>query len=507
MKNTKAKSNVFRVLAVLLAMSMLMGMAVGCGKTEDRTTFTVGFDAEFPPYGYKDDNGEYVGFDLDLAEEVCKRNGWNLVKQPIDWDSKDMELSSGSIDCIWNGFTLNGRESLYTWSTAYVDNSQVVVVKQDSDITELSDLAGKVVVVQADSSALAAFTGEDATEENQELCASFADLQQVSDYNSAFMNLEAGSVDAICMDIGVANYQIKKRNGFRLLDEQVSSEQYAIGFKLGNTELRDTVQATLNEMLADGTFAEIAENWELSDCVCLGEPGTDSAYLQDASSNSKESFWDRFTEVTSLLAEGMLATLLIFVLTLVFSLPLGLLVAFIRMSKSKVLQWIARIYISIMRGTPLMLQLLVVFFGPYYLFGMSVSAEYRFYAVIIGFSINYAAYFAEIYRSGIESIPKGQYEAAEVLGYSKGQTFRKIIFPQMVKRVLPPVTNEVITLVKDTSLAFALAYTEMFTLAKQVAAAKASIMPLFIAGLFYYIFNFLVALIMERIEKKMQYFE
>lgn len=154
-----------------------------------------------------------------------------------------------------------------------------------------------------------------------------------------------------------------------------------------------------------------------------------------------------------------------------------------------------------------MLQLLVVFFGPYYLFGMSVSAEYRFYAVIIGFSINYAAYFAEIYRSGIESIPKGQYEAAEVLGYSKGQTFRKIIFPQMVKRVLPPVTNEVITLVKDTSLAFALAYTEMFTLAKQVAAAKASIMPLFIAGLFYYIFNFLVALIMERIEKKMQYFE
>ncbi len=211
MKNTKAKRNVFRALAVLLAMSMLMGMAVGCGKTEDRTTFTVGFDAEFPPYGYKDDNGEYVGFDLDLAEEVCKRNGWNLVKQPIDWDSKDMELSSGSIDCIWNGFTLNGRESLYTWSTAYVDNSQVVVVKQDSEITELSDLAGKVVVVQADSSALAAFTGEDATEENQELCASFADLQQVSDYNSAFMNLEAGSVDAICMDIGVANYQIKKK--------------------------------------------------------------------------------------------------------------------------------------------------------------------------------------------------------------------------------------------------------------------------------------------------------
>ena len=154
-----------------------------------------------------------------------------------------------------------------------------------------------------------------------------------------------------------------------------------------------------------------------------------------------------------------------------------------------------------------MVQLLVVFFGPYYLFRMKVTATYRFYAVIIGFALNYAAYFAEIYRGGIESIPKGQYEAAEVLGYSKVQTFWKIIFPQMVKRVLPPVTNEVITLVKDTSLAFALAYTEIFTLAKQVAASTASIMPLFIAGLFYYIFNFLVAMVMEKLEKRMQYFD
>ena len=195
-----------------------------------------------------------------------------------------------------------------------------------------------------------------------------------------------------------------------------------------------------------------------------------------------------------------------FFLTLIFSLPLGLLLTFIRMSKLKVLQWIAKIYISIMRGTPLMLQLLVVFFGPYYIFGLSLSYSYRFYAVVIGFSLNYAAYFAEIYRAGIASVPKGQYEAADVLGYSKSQTFIKIVFPQMVKAVLPPVTNEVITLVKDTSLAFALAYTEMFTLAKQVAATQASIMPLFVAGLFYYIFNFIVAYIMERLENKMNYY-
>jgi polar amino acid transport system substrate-binding protein len=504
--NMKRKHN-YRFLAVLLMLSLVAGMITACGKKETTTTFTVGFDAEFPPYGYKNDAGEYVGFDLDLAEEVCRRNGWTLVKQPIDWDSKDLELSSGSIDCIWNGFTVNGRETKYTWSTAYVDNSQVVIVRSDSDINQLSDLAGKVVVVQADSSALAAFTGEDATQENIELCASFRDLQQVSDYNSAFMNLESGSVDAICMDMGVANYQLNQRgNQFRMLEENISSEQYAIGFKLGNTELRDEVQESLNEMLADGTFAEIAEKWDLTDSVCLGREGTDAAYLQDASTESSEPFSERFVSIVKQLSSGMLASLAIFVLTLVFSLPLGLLLCMIRMSRSRILQWIAKIYISIMRGTPLMLQLLVVFFGPYYLFGTSISYGFRFYAVIIGFSLNYAAYFAEIYRSGIESIPTGQYEAASVLGYSRVQTFWKIIFPQMVKRVLPPVTNEVITLVKDTSLAFALAYTEMFTLAKQVAAAEASIMPLFIAGVFYYIFNFVVAVLMEQIEKKMQYY-
>ena len=212
-----------------------------------------------------------------------------------------------------------------------------------------------------------------------------------------------------------------------------------------------------------------------------------------------------FSVMMGILMEGFALTAEIFLITLVGSLPLGVVVALARMSKFKPLAWLAQLYISILRGTPLMLQLLVVFFGPYYLFGMSLSNSYRFYAVIIGFSLNYAAYFAEIYRSGIEAVPKGQYEAAAVLGYSRTQTFVRIIFPQMVKIVLPPVTNEVITLVKDTSLAFALAYTEMFTLAKQIAAAQTSIMPLFVAGLFYYIFNFVVAYGMEKLENKMKY--
>lgn len=203
---------------------------------------------------------------------------------------------------------------------------------------------------------------------------------------------------------------------------------------------------------------------------------------------------------------GMLITIQIFVLTLLFSLPLGLLISFGRMSKNALVRGITKIYISVMRGTPLMLQLLVVYFGPYYIFRINISSSYRAYAVIIAFAINYAAYFAEIYRGGIESMPKGQYEAAKVLGYKKTQTFFKIIFPQVIKRILPSVTNEVITLVKDTSLAFSIAYVEMFTTAKAIAASQKSMIPLVAAGIFYYIFNFIVAALMELWEKKLSYY-
>ena len=206
------------------------------------------------------------------------------------------------------------------------------------------------------------------------------------------------------------------------------------------------------------------------------------------------------------LAEGMATSCWIFGITLLFSLPLGMVIAFGRMSKKRIVQGITKIYISIMRGTPLMLQLMVVYFGPYYLFGIKISPFYRNIAVVIGFELNYAAYFAEIYRSGIESMPVGQYEAAEILGYSKSQTFLHIILPQVIKRILPSVTNEVITLVKDTSLAFVIAVSEMFTIAKALASSQTSMVPYVAAGIFYYVFNFLVAWIMEKIEKHLSYY-
>ena len=234
----------------------------------DRTQLIVGFDASHPPYGYMDDNGEYVGFDLDLAAEVCARKGWELVKKPIDWDAKDFELESGSIDCIWNGFTINGREDDYTWTKPYVDNSQVVITKADSGISSLADLAGKIVLVQADSAALSALESED----NATLKESFGELTQVADYNSALMTLESGGADAVALDKVVADYYVKdKSDTFNILDEELSTEQYGIGFKKGNDALKDEVEAVLLEMLDDGKFEEIATKWDQQDVICLGK--------------------------------------------------------------------------------------------------------------------------------------------------------------------------------------------------------------------------------------------
>lgn len=274
-------NNFLRGMFIVLIISLF-----GCGKSEnanvqndndvDNTskTFTVGFDAEYPPYGYLDADGSYKGFDLDLADEVAKRQGWELIKKPIDWDSKDMELNSGSIDCIWNGFTITGREDKYTWSVPYVDNSVVFVVRDDSKIYDKADLAGKEVITQAGSSAYAALNDED-NYENIQLRDSFSNLTLCQDFNTAFMYLESGMVDCVVVDIGVAKYQINNRkNLFRQLQTELSKEQYAIGFKKGNTELKDIVEKTVLQMYNDGTFMKIANkyaDYSIPQMICLGE--------------------------------------------------------------------------------------------------------------------------------------------------------------------------------------------------------------------------------------------
>ena len=286
-----------KTLAMVLAMGMTIASLTACGgskpaettaaateaatteaassEAEETTaaaagteggTLIVGFDQDFPPMGFVGDNGEYTGFDLDLAKEVASRLGLEYKAQPVAWDSKDMELESGNIDCIWNGFTITGREDDYTWTTPYMANKQVFVVANDSDIKSQADLAGKVVEVQADSSA------EAALKENQDLANTFGQLLTTPDYNTAFMDLEQGAVDAVAMDVIVAGYQIKQRNAdFKILDDSLSEEEYGVGFKKGNTELRDKVQGALEEMAADGTLAKISDEWFGEDVTTIGK--------------------------------------------------------------------------------------------------------------------------------------------------------------------------------------------------------------------------------------------
>ncbi len=255
------------VFAILM-LALVLALACGCGaQSPQKRTLNLGFDAEFPPYGYMGEDGEYTGFDIDMAKALCERLDWELKLVPISWDSRDMELESGTIDCIWNGFTINGREEQYTWTDAYMDNSQVFVVRSDSGIVSFSDLAGKIVAVQTESSAQAALEAE----ENAELLASFSKLEKVGDYNTAFMKLESGAADAIAMDAGVARFQTEGReDAFMLLDEALVAEKYGIGFLLGNTELRDEVQAELMKMAEDGAFAEISNKWFGYDVCILG---------------------------------------------------------------------------------------------------------------------------------------------------------------------------------------------------------------------------------------------
>ena len=261
-----------KLIAIGLSLVMVLSLTA-CGssdKTDGKKsgkTFTVGFDAEYPPYGYMDaESGEYVGFDLELAEKVCEMEGWELVKKPINWDTKDTELNSGSIDCIWNGFTINGREKDYQWSDAYINNTQVVVVSEKSGIKTLADLKDKTVGVQAASAAESLFAKEGSQEE---LGKTFKSLNPFSDYNTAFTELQSGSIDALAIDVGVANYQLKNRGeGFVIVEETLNSEQYGIGFKKGNKKLYEDVK----KLHKDGVVEELAKKYDIDPTmICIGE--------------------------------------------------------------------------------------------------------------------------------------------------------------------------------------------------------------------------------------------
>ena len=518
------KKKLTLIMGIFFACLCAVFLLTSCGQdeAEDKNNFVVGVDQANPPYCFSDNEGNLTGFDVDLAKEVAKRNGWNVEIRPIEWDAKDNLLNSGTIDCIWAAFTQEGREGLYAFTDPYMLNKQVLVVRSDSSITKPSDLAGKKVVTQIDSAALHSLQSE----KNKKLLDSFGQLQQLQDYTNSFLNLETGAADAVAGDLTVALYQEAAKPGeFRILEPSLSDEHLSIGFKLGKEQEAEKVSKALHEMYDDGTVAEIANKYktyglDINNC-CLGEEnqedpakaaaagtaGEDNAQPADSNKGqNQERAKMGVPAMIALLGKGFLITLEIFFVTLIGSLPLGVLVALGRMSKFKPLAKLMQLCISILRGTPLMLQLLAIFFGPYYLFHVQLTPSWQIMACMIAFIVNSTAYFAEIYRSGIQSISKGQYEAAEVLGYTKQQTFIRIVLPQVVKRILPAMGNEVITMAKDTSLAFVIGVCELMSVSKTTSAAQVSMEPFLWAALMYWMLCLVVEFVLGRTEKKLGYY-
>lgn len=265
----KLKVMAAAVCALALAACMLTGCSSNnasndkkdaAATSSDKTTLIVGFDQSYPPYGFVGNDGNFTGFDLDLAAEVASRNGWDIQLEPIDWDAKDTLLNSGAITCIWNGFTMEGRENDYTFSDPYMLNAQVIVVKKGSGIESLADLAGKNVITQTDSAAYDVLAGDEATK--ADLKATFASLETIGEYNTAFMQLESGAVDAVACDLSIAQYQMSaKPDAYVQLPEDLSDEHYAVGVKKGNTELADAITKTLKEMNEDGTVEKLCEKY------------------------------------------------------------------------------------------------------------------------------------------------------------------------------------------------------------------------------------------------------
>ncbi len=474
------------ILSAALICFAVLFIISGCSNNQEmgsRDTVIVGLDDTFVPMGFRNDDGDLVGFDIDLAKALFERAGLDVEFQPIDWAMKETELNAGNIDAIWNGYSITEeRKQKVNFSDVYLENRQVIITLAGSGIETKADLAGMRVGLQEGSSSL------DAVNNEPEVVATFANGEPVlyENNNQALMDLEAGRIDAVVADEILARYYMDQRGEekYVILEDDFGAEDYGIGVRKDDDELLNIINTQLAEMKADGTFDEIYEEW-------FGEGS-----IEDSSNETSI-----FTMIASV-SNGVGTTVKVFFITLLLSIPLGLFIALGRLSKLSLLRRMVEGYILIMRGTPLLLQLIFIFYGlP--LIGIVFD---RFTAVMIAFALNYAAYFGEIFRAGISSIDKGQYEAAEVLGLSKGQAFKRIILPQAIKRVLPPVSNEVITLVKDTSLVYVLGLNDMLRVARIASNAQASLMPLVVVGVFYFIFTAILTEVFKRIEKKYGYY-
>ena len=448
----------------------------------NKETFTIGLDDTFAPMGFRDEQGELVGFDIDLSQAVANLLGYTFEYQPIDWSVKEQELNSGNIDMIWNGYGVTpDREKLVLMSDVYIEDTQIIVTKDGTKpIEQLEDLIGKKVTTQSSSTALQIMDAQ----WPKEVLDGIEDLVLYPNYNNSFQDLDAGRVDAVVVGGVYGNYVVNLRGEekYNVFLDESAIEPMAIGMRKTDTAFAQEINGALNDLKENGTYEEIYKKW-------FGSAGL---------TTSEQSI---FQNMIPGLVDGLKLTLGLFAIVLIVSIPLGLILAIPRSFGPTWIKALIEVYVFIMRSTPLLLQLMIVFFGLPYL-GIRFG---RFPAAILTFIINYTAYYIEIFRGGFTAISPGQYESLKVLGIGKLRGFSRIIVPQVLNTVLPSVGNEVVALVKDTSLVYIIGLGEILRVASISANTFASLTPFLIVGVLYMVIVAVVTLALRQIEKKLIY--
>lgn len=468
----------------LLILSVLVFVPIQAAAQSDITiqpgeTVTVGLDSTFAPYGFLDD-GEYTGFDIELAEEVFDNMGVDYEFQSIDWSMKEAELNNGNIDMIWNGYSKTPeREELVLFSDNYVEGRVGVLVKNDSEIQTIADLEGKKVATQEGSSQLETIRQQSGLEESLD----GGRVITFSSFNEVLQELATGRVDAIVVAELVTRYYFSQ-NGqagdYRMLDEDFGITETAVGFRQNETAFVEDFNVALNEVLNSEAYEEIENRW-------FAELGGDESAEE--------------ANMLAPLLDAAKTTLLVFFVILIVSIPLGLIIALLEQRAPAWIKAIIQVYVYVFRGSPLLLQLMVVYFGLPFL-GITLD---RVPAALATMIINYAAYLVEIFRGGLNAIPQGQYESLKVLSINKLTGYRRVILPQLWKVVMPSVGNEVISLVKDTSLIYILGLDELLKVGRSLSNQYASMMPYLYVGVIYLALTGIVTIVLNQIEKRIDY--
>lgn len=475
---------------IILIITFLILFAFGASSVnaENNQEIVVGLDINVPPMGFLDSNGNITGFDIDLAKETFKVLGKEITFQPIDWDSKELELSTGKIDVIWNGLSYTPERAKNMLLTkTYMQNNQVFIVKKGSGISDISDLNQKTVCVQKGSS------GETALK-NSDVGKNFKNITTLENMVNCLSEVRLLKTDTTLADKVTARYYLAKNNlesEFEILSDPLSTENYVVAVKNGNETLKNEIEYGLTKIIENGVAENISKKWFGKNIICFEN-------AEQTSSNSKNKN-DSFQ--TQLLG-GLLETLKLFIVCFILSFPIGIILAFLR--KFGPLKFLIDIYTNIMRSTPLLLQIFFMFYGLPIMFP-NLKITDRFLIGVTSFVLNYAAYFTEIFRGGLKSIDKNQLEAIKVLQIPKFTAIFKIILPQMFKVCLPSVCNETVSLVKDTALIFSIGIVELLTSAKSIVNETANITAYIETFLIYLAICTTINLIFKWVENKLKF--